>query len=120
MVSFIQQGKVRIPNPDNLPPQQAKLVWKWYREHTELEYVMDALNKTEKISAPTGKHDDYCDSSVLGIHASLSMLPGESSFSSVSLNKGSGRRRYSSYNTFTTTKSGHRPIKIPKHSPRGL
>ena len=37
---------------------------------------MDAANKTERISAPDGKHDDYCDSSVLGIHATLAMLPG--------------------------------------------
>ena len=120
MVSFIQQGSVRVPNPDNLPPEQAKLVWKWYREHTQLEYVMDISNKTEKISAPNGKHDDYCDSSVLGIHGSLSMLPGESSFSSISVNKGARRRSHSPYNRFITTKSGQRPIKLPKHSPRGL
>ena len=28
---------------------------------------MDTTNKTEKIAAPKGKHDDYCDSAVLGI-----------------------------------------------------
>ena len=36
---------------------------------------MDAANKTEKIAAPSGKHDDYCDSSVMALHATLSMLP---------------------------------------------
>jgi len=120
MVSFVQQGAVRVPNPDSLPPEQAKTVWKWYKEHTDLEYVMDVANKTEKIAAPTGKHDDYCDSTVIALHAALSMLPGESSFSSVSLNKGSRRSAHSRYNQFVTTKSGHRAIKVPKHSPRGL
>ena len=58
---------------------------KWLREHIDLEYVMDIANKTEKISAPDTKHDDYCDSSVMGIHAALSMLPAEGSFASVSV-----------------------------------
>ena len=46
---------------------------------------MDAANKTERISAPDGKHDDYCDSSVMAIHAALSMLPSEGTFASVSI-----------------------------------
>ena len=120
MVSFIQRGVIRVPNPDTLPPDQAKLLWKWYREHTEIEYVMDAANKTEKISAPTGKHDDYCDSTVLGIHASLSMLPGESSFSSVTLNRGSARRYGTPAQTFATTGMGPKPLRTPKRSPRGM
>ncbi len=120
MVSFIQRGIVKVPNPDALPPEQAKLLWKWYREHTEIEYVMDAANKTEKISAPNGKHDDYCDSSVLGIHASLSMLPGESSFSSVSLNQGSARRYGTSTQTLATSKMRGKPLRTSKHSPRGM
>ena len=41
---------------------------------------MDVANKTEKIAAPSGKHDDYCDSSVIGIHATLSMLPSGGTF----------------------------------------
>lgn len=75
-VSFIQQGKVKIPNPENLDIPGQKIINKWFREHVDLQYVMDAANKTERISAPDGKHDDYCDSSVLGIHATLAMLPG--------------------------------------------
>ena len=120
MVSFIQRGVVKVPNPDTLPPDQAKLLWKWYRERTQIEYVMDAANKTEKISAPNGKHDDYCDSSVLGIHASLSMLPGESSFSSVSLNHGSARRYGTPTQTFATSRMRGKPLRTPKRSPRGM
>jgi len=78
--SFIQQGRVRIPNPDNLEPNAAKLIHKWIREHIDLEYTMDVANKTEKIAAPSGKHDDYCDSSVIGIYATLSMLPSGGTF----------------------------------------
>ena len=67
---------MRIPNPKKLDAAQQKIMWKWYREHVDLEYVMDTSQKTERISAPQGKHDDFCDSSVLGIHATLAMLPG--------------------------------------------
>jgi hypothetical protein len=52
---------------------------KFFREHLDLEYTMDTANKTEKIAAPSNKHDDYCDSSVMAIHATLSMLPGTAS-----------------------------------------
>ena len=68
---------------------------------------MDAANKTEKIAAPDGKHDDYCDSSVMGIHATLSMLPGSASFTST--NRGGGRqfqqtpRTYGKSGIFTTS-----------------
>ena len=86
-VSYVQQGLVHIPNPEGLPPNEAKLVHKWYKEHVTLEYVMDISNKTEKISAPDGKHDDYCDSSVIALHACLGMLPSEGTFMSVSVNK---------------------------------
>ena len=78
-VSFIQQERVRVPNPANLDIPGQKIINKWFREHVDLQYVMDAANKTERISAPNGKHDDYCDSSVLGIHATLAMLPGSAS-----------------------------------------
>ena len=81
-VSFVQQGIIYIPNPKLQPPEYAKLINKWLREHIELEYVMDAANKTERIAAPEGKHDDYCDSSVIGIHAALTMLPGSGTFGS--------------------------------------
>jgi len=75
-VSFIQQQRVKVPNPEHLDALGQKVINKWFREHVDLQYVMDAANKTERISAPNGKHDDYCDSSVLGIHATLAMLPG--------------------------------------------
>jgi hypothetical protein len=111
--SFIQQGRVRIPNPDNLPPHQAKLVHKWIREHIDLEYTMDVANKTEKIAAPDSKHDDYCDSSVIGIHATLSMLPSGGTFGSANASKGPPRRMmrrqqgagYSGGGLFTTRRS---------------
>ena len=74
-VSYIQQGRVRVPNPDNLSGEESKIIHKWTKEHIDLEYTMDVANKTEKIAAPSGKHDDYCDSSAMGIHATLSMLP---------------------------------------------
>jgi hypothetical protein len=81
-VSFIQQGRVKIPNPEHLDIAGQKIINKWFREHVDIQYVMDAANKTERISAPDGKHDDYCDSSVLGIHATLAMLPGTATVAS--------------------------------------
>ena len=104
-VSYIQQGLVRVPHPDGLEAPQAKLVNKWLREHIDLEYVMDAANKTEKIAAPDGKHDDYCDSSVIALHASLAMLPTGSSFASVNIQQTGQRRRGTDKRTvFTTTR----------------
>ena len=104
-VSYIQQGLVRVPHPDGLEAPQAKLVNKWLREHIDLEYVMDAANKTEKIAAPDGKHDDYCDSSVIALHASLAMLPTGSSVASVNIQQSGQRRRNTSKRTlFTTTR----------------
>ena len=81
-VSFVQQGRVKIPNPEHLDVAGQKIINKWFREHVDIQYVMDAANKTERISAPDGKHDDYCDSSVLGIHATLAMLPGTATVAS--------------------------------------
>jgi hypothetical protein len=91
-VSYIQQGIIKIPHPKDLEPNEAKLVNKWIREHCELEYVMDAANKTERISAPDGKHDDYCDSSVMGIHACLSMLPASAAFASTNISHNTSRQ----------------------------
>ena len=87
--SYIQQERVKIPNPAGLEGLAAKGVNKWIREHIELQYVMDAANKTERIAAPTGKHDDYCDSSMIGLHATLTMLPASAggSFGSSSVSK---------------------------------
>jgi hypothetical protein len=92
-VSFIQQRMVKIPNPQGLEYNERKLINKWFREHADLEYVMDAANKTERISAPSTRHDDYCDSSVIGIHATLAMLPGTASMSSTHTDRGGGPER---------------------------
>ena len=83
----MQQGIVKIPHPADLDANDAKLVNKWIREHCELEYVMDAAQKTERIAAPDGKHDDYCDSSVMGIHACLSMSPASATFASTNISR---------------------------------
>ena len=48
--SYLQQGRVRVPNPKDLPKAEAKCVTKWLREHIDLEYTMDAANKTENSS----------------------------------------------------------------------
>ena len=122
-VSYIQQGRVKVPNPDNLEPNDAKLIHKWTREHIDLEYTMDAANKTEKIAAPSNKHDDYCDSSAMALHATLSMLPMSGNFSqsimSTPINKASqmGRRNYSTGPLFSTTQ---RKVKLNKQSLRGI
>ncbi len=118
-VSYVQQGQIKVPNPKYLPPDQAKLMNKWYKEHINLEYTMDAANKTEKISAPDGKHDDYCDSSVIGIHACLGMLPPESSFASVNVSRNTPRFSKNSSNplVFGKTTRKHR---VNKQSPGGI
>jgi len=117
--SYIQQGRVIVPNPENLKPHEARLINKWIREHFDLQYTMDATNKTEKIAAPTGKHDDYCDSSAMGIHATLSMLPGSGSFGQVDLKQGATQRinrsmtgKVSGRALFTTRQ---RNVRLNKH-----
>ena len=117
-VSYIQQKLVKIPHPDNLEPQHAKLVNKWVREHIDLEYTMDAANKTEKIAAPSGKHDDYCDSSAIALHASLQMLPASATFASVSLKQTGTNRRTGGRNpVFATARRSHN---INKRGLRGI
>ena len=122
MVSYIQNGVVKVPDPAGLPPQHAKLVNKWLKEHISLEYVMDASQKTEKISAPDGKHDDYCDSTVIAIHAALGMLPPESSFTSVSLNSPSRiqTEKHKYTNTGPLFSKTMRRSAPKKHSPGGI
>ena len=111
-VSYVQQKRIKVPTPNNLLPHQKKLVLKWYAEHRDLEYTMDASNKTEKIAAPANKHDDYCDSSVMAIHGTLSILPGSATFTST--NRGGSRRLHSEPSTyskgglFTTRPRNHR------------
>ena len=120
--SYIQQDRVKVPNPENLEPDMAKLIHKWTREHIELEYTMDAANKTEKIAAPSGKHDDYCDSSAMGIHATLSMLPMSGNFGqsivSRPINKNRmNRGNHSNSPLFTTSR---RKVTLNKHSIGGM
>jgi len=86
-VSYIQQKRIIIPNPALLHLEGTKLVNKWFQQHKDIEYVMDAANKTERIAAPSTKYDDFCDSSVMGIQASLSMLPASAAFSSTQLSR---------------------------------
>ena len=123
-VSYIQQGRVRVPNPENLKGDEAKMINKWTREHIDLEYTMDIANKTEKIAAPSGRHDDYCDSSAMAIHATLSMLPMTGNFGqsiiSTPINKttGSGRPNYSGPTPlFATTR---RNVTLNKQTLRGI
>jgi hypothetical protein len=119
-VQYIQKNLVRVPNPQNLSKKEEKLMYKWYNEHATLEYVMDHTQKSEKIGAPKGKHDDYCDSSVLGIHACLGMLPAESSFGSVQLGgykQRSGRGGPRAYSIGKGTRNRLGNFNLP---PRGL
>ena len=77
---------------------------------------MDAANKTEKISAPSGKHDDYCDSTAMALHATLSMLPMSGNFAqsivSRPINKNysasvGNRGTHSGVSLFTTSQRKH-------------
>ena len=122
-VSYVQQGRVRVPNPEHLDAKDAKLIHKWTREHIDLEYTMDVANKTEKISAPSSKHDDYCDSSAMAIHATLTMLPMTGNFGqsivSRPINKATSinRPNHSGGPLFTTTR---RNVSLNKQPLRGL
>ena len=121
-ISYIQQDRVKVPNPEHLEPDMAKLIHKWTREHIELEYTMDAANKTEKIAAPSGKHDDYCDSSAMGIHATLSMLPMSGNFGqsivSRPINRNTPNRgNHSNTPLFTTSR---RKVTLNKQSLSGM
>ena len=81
---------------------------------------MDVANKTEKIAAPSGKHDDFCDSSVIGIHATLSMLPSGGTFGSSGAGSSKPRalvrkekaRGYSGTGLFTTRRGSKRLNKL--------
>ena len=122
--SFIQQVRVKVPNPAGLIGDEAKMIHKWTREHMDLEYTMDIANKTEKISAPRGRHDDYCDSTAMALHATLSMLPMTGNFGqsivSTPINKtsGMGRPQYSGPTPlFATTR---RKASLNKETLRGI
>ena len=121
-ISYIQQGRVKVPNPENLEPNESKLINKWTREHIDLEYTMDAANKTEKIAAPSGKHDDYCDSSAMGLHATLSMLPMTGNFSQTIISKPISRRTNSSISPSSPNlfRTKQRKATLNKHSISGF
>jgi hypothetical protein len=119
-VSFVQQGLIKVPDIERQEGTAKKLMWKWYREHVDLEYVMDASQKTEKISAPSSKHDDYCDSSVLGIHAALSMLPADSALGTVNVSKRGTRKPSHRYGGGGITTSGRRRPALKKRYMRGI
>tara|TARA_R100000657_G_scaffold10488_1_gene6860 strand:- start:680 stop:2164 length:1485 start_codon:yes stop_codon:yes gene_type:complete len=119
-VSFVQQGLIKVPDVERQEGNAKKLMWKWYREHVDLEYVMDNTQKTEKIMAPSGKHDDYCDSSVLGIHAALSMLPADSMLGTVNVRKRGTKKPIGRYGGGGITTSGRRRPAIKKRYMRGL
>ena len=113
-----------MPNPAGLIGDEAKMIHKWTREHMDLEYTMDIANKTEKISAPSGRHDDYCDSTAMALHATLSMLPMTGNFGqsivSTPINKtsGMGRPQYSGPTPlFATTR---RKASLNKETLRGI
>ena len=122
-VSYVQQSRVKVPNPEGLEPNEAKLIHKWTKEHIDLEYTMDVANKTEKISAPSSKHDDYCDSSAMAVHATLSMLPMSGNFGQsivsrrINKNHGINRPNHSGGPLFTTTR---RNVTLNKQPLRGL
>ena len=121
-ISYIQQGRVKVPNPENLEPNESKLINKWTREHIDLEYTMDAANKTEKIAAPSGKHDDYCDSSAMGLHATLSMLPMTGNFSQTIISKPISRRTNGSLSPSSPKlfRTKQRKATLNKHSISGF
>ena len=80
---------------------------------------MDAAQKTERIAAPDGKHDDYCDSSVMGIHACLSMMPASATFASANISRNSSRPMQ---NTAVPSifRTGKRENTLNKRIPGGL
>ena len=48
----------------------------------ENQICCQGLEQDGIVSLGDGKHDDYCDSSVIGIHATLAMLPGTATVAS--------------------------------------
>ena len=92
------------------------------RWHIDLEYTMDIANKPEKIAAPSSRHDDYCDSSAMAIHATLSMLPMSGNFGqsivSRPINKNTSLQgKYTNIPLFATTR---RKVSLNKQSLRGI
>ena len=82
---------------------------------------MDAADKTEKISAPTGKHDDYCDSTAMALHGALAMLPLSGTFAAVSMptkrNAQQSGAGWTGQGVFTSRRSKNT---LNKHSPGGI
>ena len=80
---------------------------------------MDAANKTERIAAPDGKHDDYCDSSVMGIHACLSMTPASATFASTNISRNTPRHAQN-MNIPSIFRTGKSRNTLNKRIPGGL
>jgi hypothetical protein len=80
---------------------------------------MDAADKTERIAAPSGKHDDYCDSSVMGVHAALSMMPASATFASVQLSTPTPRMHRAG-SIPAVFKTGGVKNRVNKHIPGGI
>ncbi len=119
-VSFVQKNVIRVPNPDVQEGEAKKLMWKWYREHVDLTYVMDSTQKTEKISAPNGKHDDYCDSSVMAVHSALSMLPASASLTGATIRKKHNASRTNKTGRSGLISTGRRSINPNRRFMRGI
>ena len=119
-VSFVQKGIIKVPNVDVQEGEAKKLMWKWYREHIDLTYVMDSTQKTEKISAPNGKHDDYCDSSVMAVHSALSMLPASASLTGASVRKKNSVSRPTRSGRTGLISTGRRPLNPNRRFMKGI
>ena len=106
--------KYRIRNLDSDVPSCSAcfLCFPTFSFHTRFGFC-------EKIAAPKGKHDDYCDSAVLGIHGSLSMLPGEANFSNVTISARNPRARANANHFASTRRRNNRSMHF-KRAPRGF
>ena len=119
-VSFVQQNVIKVPNIDIQEGEAKKLMWKWYREHVDLTYIMDSTQKTEKISAPNGKHDDYCDSCVMGVHSALAMLPSSASLTGASIRKKNSVARPNRSGRSGLISTGRRSLNPNRRFMRGI
>ena len=119
-VSFVQKNVIKVPNIDIQEGEAKKLMWKWYREHVDLTYIMDSTQKTEKISAPNGKHDDYCDSSVMGVHSALAMLPSSASLTGASIRKKNSASRPTRSGRSGLISTGRRSLNPNRRFMRGI
>ena len=119
-VSFVQKNVIKVPNVEVQEGEAKKLMWKWYREHIDLTYIMDSTQKTEKISAPNGKHDDYCDSSVMAVHSALAMLPVSASLTGATIRKKNSASRPTRSGRSGLISTGRRSINPNRRFMKGI